>query len=113
MMMEKREEIKFEGMPELVELRPDIGVDPESVAFCFKQTDEFTFKVAVSPEVMAIMLGAVRLVRCKDCKWRGCHWNEYDTACHNPRFGDGYGNYSPPDVRDDFFCADGERREKE
>ena len=48
------------------------------------------------------------VVFCKDCKWLD-RWNGCD--CHNPRFGDGYANYPPPTVRDDFFCADGERRE--
>ena len=48
------------------------------------------------------------VVYCKDCKWLD-RWNECD--CHNPRFGDGYANYPPPMVRDDFFCADGERRD--
>ena len=46
------------------------------------------------------------LIRCKDCKW-------YDTrfvVCHNPRFGDGWANYQPPKVREDFFCNDGERK---
>lgn len=51
------------------------------------------------------------VVLCRDCKYRGCSWNEYDESCHNPRFGDGWGNYPPPDVRDDFFCADGERKD--
>ena len=49
---------------------------------------------------------AVEVVRCKDCKW-------YDTrfvVCHNPRFGDGWANYQPPKVREDFFCNDGERK---
>ena len=48
------------------------------------------------------------VVYCRDCKWLD-RWNECD--CHNPRFGDGYANYPPPMVRDDFFCADGERRD--
>ena len=46
------------------------------------------------------------LIRCKDCMW-------YDTrfvVCHNPRFGDGWANYQPPKVREDFFCNDGERK---
>ena len=32
-------------------------------------------------------------------------------VCHNPRFGDGHGNYGPPEVNEEFHCADGERRE--
>ena len=97
-------EIIVEGLSEFIELRPDIGVDDESVAFCFKKQDEFTFKAVVPPEVLAIMLGAVRLVRCKDCKFsyedltgRFCSYGPCVDCC----------------VRDDFFCADGERREKE
>ena len=103
-MMGDGQEIKIEGLPKIVELRPDLGVDDESIAFCFKRVDEITFKTSVSPEVMAIMLGAVRLVRCKDCKFsyedltvRFCSHGPCVDCC----------------VRDDFFCADGERREKE
>ena len=31
------------------------------------------------------------VVLCRDCKYRGCSWTEYDESCHNPRFGDGWG----------------------
>ena len=48
----------------------------------------------------------VWVVRCKDCKW-------YDNrdVCHNPRYGDGHANYSPPYVDEEYWCKDGERRE--
>jgi len=48
----------------------------------------------------------VELVRCNDCKW-------YDNrdVCHNPRYGDGHANYSPPYVDEEYWCKDGERRE--
>ena len=48
------------------------------------------------------------LVRCGECKW----YDPQTRDCHNPRFGDGWGNYPPPDVNEIFFCADGERRRK-
>ena len=46
------------------------------------------------------------IVRCKDCKW-------YDNrdVCHNPRYGDGHANYSPPYVDEEYWCKDGERSE--
>jgi len=46
------------------------------------------------------------VVRCKDCKW-------YDNrdVCHNPRYGDGHANYSPPYVDEEYWCKDAERRE--
>ena len=44
------------------------------------------------------------LVMCRSCK-------HYDGGyCRNGRFGNGHGNYTPPIVREDFWCADGERR---
>lgn len=45
----------------------------------------------------------IPLVRCKDCKWR----NRF--GCHNPIWGDGWGNYPPPNPSDDDFCSRGER----
>lgn len=45
----------------------------------------------------------IPLVRCKDCKWR----NKF--GCHNPIWGDGWGNYPPPNPSDDAFCSYGER----
>ena len=47
------------------------------------------------------------VVRCEECK----HYEGKRGGCHNPRFGDGHANYPPPCVREDFFCADGERKE--
>lgn len=46
------------------------------------------------------------VVQCKDCKW-------YDNrdVCHNPRYGDGHANYSPPYVDEEYWCRDGEREE--
>lgn len=48
----------------------------------------------------------VEVVRCEECKWCDTRTND----CHNPRFGNGWANYPPPSVREDFFCCDGERR---
>ena len=48
-------------------------------------------------------------VMCVDCKWFKAHDCMAGTGdCHNPRFGDGYGNYPPPSVHEEFYCADGE-----
>lgn len=49
----------------------------------------------------------VELVRCKDCRW----YDNYGDVCHNPRYGDGHANYSPPYVDEEYWCKDGERRE--
>lgn len=48
------------------------------------------------------------LIRCKDCK----HWDGY--YCHNKRWGDGYGNYTPPIKNEDGFCdwAEGKENDK-
>lgn len=52
----------------------------------------------------------VSVVRCKDCRW---YENRYGEVCHNPRYGDGHANYSPPYVDGEYFCKDGERREND
>lgn len=45
------------------------------------------------------------LVRCKDCK-------KYEADKYNPGFGDCFGSCdSLPGVEENFFCADGERKE--
>lgn len=54
-------------------------------------------------------IDAVEVVRCEDCKWCDTEVND----CHNPRFGNGWANYPPPTVREDFFCGDGERKDNE
>ena len=46
-------------------------------------------------------------VQCKECRW---YDNRYGDVCHNPRYGDGWANYSPPYVDEDFWCKDGERK---
>ena len=51
-------------------------------------------------------IDAVSLVRCKDCRW----YDRYGDVCHNPRYGDGYANYQPPCVDEDYWCKDGERK---
>lgn len=56
---------------------------------------------------MAPTVDVVDAVRCQDCKW--C--DTRTSVCHNPRFGDGWANYPPPSVREDFFCTDGERKD--
>ena len=103
--MGEKNEIKLFGVPDVIELREDIGADDESVAFCFNKVDEVTFKARIPPEVIAIMLGAVRIVRCEDCE-------RYDKF----KEGEGDAGYGWCDthnicVHDYFFCADGERRE--
>ena len=53
-------------------------------------------------------------VMCVDCKWYASEdANGEFGFCHNPRFGDGYGNYPPPSVHEEFYCADGERPSEE
>ena len=47
------------------------------------------------------------IVRCKDCRW---YDNRYGDVCHNPRYGDGWANYPPPYVDEDYWCKDGERK---
>lgn len=51
----------------------------------------------------------VKVTRCKDCKWFD---SRYD-FCHNPRWGNGWGNYPPPTVTEERFCCDGEREKDE
>lgn len=75
--MDKTNEIKLVGLPDFVEPRPDIGADMKTVAACFKETEEFTFKAAVAPEVIAIMLGAVKITRCENCKNCQIKWEGY------------------------------------
>lgn len=47
------------------------------------------------------------VVRCKDCRW---YDSRYGDVCHNPRYGDGYANYQPPYVDEDYWCKDGEHK---
>ena len=56
----------------------------------------------------ATAIGFIKVVRCKDCKWY--EWGL--TECHNPRYGDGWANYPPPQVYDEYFCKDGERKDE-
>lgn len=49
-------------------------------------------------------------VFCGECRRFERDGSSVTGFCHNPRFGDGHGNYSPPVVSDAFHCADGERR---
>lgn len=53
-------------------------------------------------------IDAVPVVRCKDCKW----FDKQRCVCHNPRYGDGYANYQPPNTNDEYWCADGERKDR-
>lgn len=46
------------------------------------------------------------IIICKDCK----HWDGY--YCHNKRWGDGYGNYTPPIKTEEGYCDWAKRREK-
>ena len=50
---------------------------------------------------------SVKVVLCKDCRW---YDNRYGDVCHNPRYGDGWANYPPPYVDEDYYCKDGERK---
>lgn len=61
----------------------------------------FKFDVADAPTV-----DAVEVVRCKDCKW----FERERSECHNLRYGNGWANYPPPSVNDEYYCADGERK---
>ena len=54
-------------------------------------------------------IGLEEVVMCKDCKYYGSDWWIGD--CHHKQWGDGWGNYPPPTVTEDGFCAWGERRE--
>ena len=49
----------------------------------------------------------VKVVRCKDSRR---YDNRYGDVCHNPRYGDGWANYPPPYVDEDYWCKDGERK---
>lgn len=49
----------------------------------------------------------VEVVRCRECKW----YDRKTSECHNPRYGNGWANYPPPSVNDDYYCADGERKD--
>ena len=61
------------------------------------------------------IVGEVLSKLCNSVSCAECKWFEKDSscagtgACHNPRFGDGFGNYPPPYVDEEFSCADGER----
>lgn len=68
--------------------------------------DYFIFTIEHAPTI-----DAVPVVRCKDCKW--CEGYGYVCVCHNPRYGDGYANYQPPHINDEYWCADGERKDNE
>ena len=71
---------------------------------------------AKNNKIKNIFIGSkefVNVVRCKDCKYR------YKMACHKAEFYEcshigltsETGNITHVGVTDDFFCADGERRE--
>jgi len=49
----------------------------------------------------------VEVVRCEDCYW----FDRRRGECHNPRYGNGWANYPPPSVDEEYFCADGERKD--
>lgn len=44
------------------------------------------------------------LIQCKDCIYYDGYY------CHNKRWGDGYGNYTPPIKSENGFCDWAERR---
>ena len=48
---------------------------------------------------------SVELIRCKYCKWYDGYY------CHNPWWGDGHGNYTPPIKQEEGFCDWAERKE--
>lgn len=68
------------------------------------------YGMTISKRYADKLLGAdvVEIVRCKDCKWY--EWGM--TECHNPRYGDGWANYPSPQVYDEYFCKDGERKDE-
>ena len=47
-------------------------------------------------------IDAVQVVRCKECKWFDAYGDTYDPYCDHKNH--------RHEVRNDFFCADGERR---
>ena len=51
------------------------------------------------------------IIRCKDCKYCDKRPGVHD--CHNPVFGNGFGNYPPPSMRENDFCSRAERRTDE
>lgn len=83
-----------------------------------KYSQEYGHVVPVCDIVYAPTVDAVEVVRCKDCKHRGYivkdrrgyEWIEYEETSHCPLqcYDDDYYNRLS---EDDFFCADGERRE--
>ena len=70
-----------------------------------------TFRVLLDRKRIdnAPTIDAVPVVRCKDCKW----FDKQRRVCHDPRYGDGYANYQPPNTNDEYWCADGERKDEE
>ena len=56
------------------------------------------------------------IIRCKDCKYRykmACHKAEFYECSHIGLTSTKTGNITHVGVTDDFFCADGERRDSE
>lgn len=62
-------------------------------------------KTTLRPAFVDVLLNAdlVEVVRCRECK----HYDWRRGVCHNPRWGNGWANYPPPSVNENFFCADG------
>ena len=84
-------------------------IDAEWLKELYKPYQDFNGKELAVP-IGAILANiddtpSIDIVRCEKCKWR----NKY--GCHNPKWGDGWANYPPPNPQDDDFCSYGERRE--
>lgn len=67
----------------------------------------YEYKVMESVLFAFPTIDAVEVVRCRDCRW---YDNRYGDVCHNPRYGDGWANYPPPYVNEDYWCKDGDGR---
>ena len=68
---------------------------------------EYIYGIAQDKNGAPYLFNIGELVRCKDCRW---YDNRYGDVCHNPRYGDGWANYPPPYVDEDYWCKDGERK---
>lgn len=69
-----------------------------------KSTAHLMTMLAISKAIEA--LKAEPIVRCGECKYHE------KGECHNSRYGDGWANYPPPQVYDEYFCKDGERNDE-
>ena len=79
----------------------------EAIHFATCLKNNWTINFADIEEFYDMAIEALSVVRCKECRW---YDNRYGDVCHNPRYGDGWANYPPPYVDEDYWCKDGERK---